>query len=1647
MNTRSISCPHCGAELDVEPDAGAEALTCPQCSGPFSPEPIEEGDPDYSDVAPTEKLSSGDSLPRDTVMPTIALACAQDDAGESSPRSVGEFLAKARGGRKLRYAEEQEIAHGGMGAIHRVLDADIGRKVAKKILRAEEVSSEQVIRFIEEAQVTGQLEHPNIVPVHEIGMDRDERAYFTMKLVKGRSLEEILEDQKSVGEREYGSMGEKTPTRPHAHTPIPSLSELLSVFLKVCDAMAFAHSRGVIHRDLKPANIMVGEFGEVLVMDWGLAKVVGVPDRVSPDVVHSVRSEQDVGSTREGEVQGTLPYMPPEQAEGALEKMGPRSDVYSLGAILYQMLCLVPPVQGKTFTELLVKIADGKIDVPERRSPDREIPRELSAIAMKALSTKIEDRYQSVTELAGDVRLHLEGRAVSAKDDSLLEALVKLVRRNKEIFATAAIAAGLLLWLGVYSFTRIVAEKDAALRARQDAESAQDRAELNAKAAIEERNRAEESQEAAESAKAELLRSAMAVSKQFSEQALELVDQGRIQEAEARASDALEICRTAPYGWYAKAMAAQADRRHPEALQLFETALQHDPTHADSRLARTRSQAELGRLGGKKDDIFESDMLTDDEEKGSEGLSTAAEGLSDDLRDRLDEALGPEREKEKKEEAEPIKGRDWRALVAYAGVAASFGKHTEALAYYGRALQLMETAEVALYERENVRQAAKRTRVRQAFGAWLPERDRLVGEEKARAVVAKLEELNGETVECTYERDGAKLTAFRIHDGRGLTDLSPLSRLELSILELRHCPKLSDLSPLKEVPLRRLVIENCPSIADYSVLESTALESLCLAGQPFGNLEVLQRLSLKELDCSSTDVTDLWPLKGLKRLVRLNIRSTSVRSLAPLEGLPLEELDCRDTDVMDLSPLEGVPLKRLLCDGTLVRSLEPLKGMSLEELSVNGTQILDLDVVSSLKSLKSLHFNSTAAWDLEPLRGSKLTELSFDDTTVEDLRPLEGLRLERLSGNQSLIESLEPLRRMPLVSLSVQDTYVVDLRPLEELKTLRHLDLSKNLVADLTPLQGLQLTALILDETRVRKLDSLSGLPLTELSLRKCQVDSLSPLAEMPLEKLALDGTRVGDFEALRKLRGLWELSLGGTEVRSLAPLEGLLRLKRLALNDTAVSDLRPLQGLRLKDLDLSRTPITDLAPLQGMSLERLVCEKTGIQSLEPLRGMPLRELSFKASQGPKDLSPLEGSRTLRSLHVPEGVTDLKPLADLGLRELYLDSCPVTDLGPLRDLPLKTLSLPGGKLVDLSPLAGAPIRTLHLGAEPETNFGPLHGLPNLRVLHLSAPGLEDASPLKGLKLWELHAKAAKLKNIEPLHGMPLKVLTLQAGSVNDLGSLRGMPLRELDLSYAVVKDLGPLRGMMSLRRLVLGGGLTDLSSLEGLSLVTLSCLRTRVTDLSPLKGMRLRFFHWGCRGYSDLPPLKGHPKVLSPLKGMPLKDLFMDCTPVGDLSPLRGMRMTVLMIGGSKELRDLHGVEGMPLTRLDCWFTEVDSLEPLRGMRLKSLFGGTSRLSDLGPLAGMPLVSLSCGQTRVSDLTPLRGMPLKALYLSETPNLTDLAPLEGLELERLIFTPKNIKSGIEVVRRMKSLTGIGDLQQRLLDPAAFWKKYDAGEFR
>jgi serine/threonine protein kinase len=294
---------------------------------------------------------------------------------------------------ETRYELRRELDRGGMGVVYAAHDRELHREVALKVLATAVADADSATRLRREARIIAGLEHPGIVPVHDVGTLPDGRVFYAMKLVSGQRLDALVRDR-------------------------PPLTERLRVFLRVCEPVAFAHAHGVIHRDLKPENVMVGPFGEVLVMDWGVAKKLG-PDE-DGERSPGGRSPAVAGGTAHGTVVGTPAWMAPEQARGDVEHTDARADVYALGAILYFLLTgRAPGAVGGDVAEQATRTwvgyaGDRPMEVLPVRRLDPEVPRPLEAICRKALAAEPQGRYATAADLAGDIASFTSGSSVSA---------------------------------------------------------------------------------------------------------------------------------------------------------------------------------------------------------------------------------------------------------------------------------------------------------------------------------------------------------------------------------------------------------------------------------------------------------------------------------------------------------------------------------------------------------------------------------------------------------------------------------------------------------------------------------------------------------------------------------------------------------------------------------------------------------------------------------------------------------------------------------------------------------------------------------------------------------------------------------------------------------------------------------------------------------------------------------------------------------------------------------------------------------------------------------------------------------------------------------------------------------------------------------
>lgn len=326
------------------------------------------------------------------------------------------------------FSDVKPLGVGGIGTVFSGRDPSLGREVAIKILRADYRRRRTYVeKMLKEAKATAQLEHPNIVPVHEFGFMDEAGVYFTMKKVSGEALCEIIEKLR-LGDPDYI---EKYPR-----------IKLLNIFISVCQGVAFAHSKGIIHRDLKPGNILVGEYGEVLVLDWGLVKKVEGGDFLFPNNT-DINLETHFGSPEvavEGMVSGTPFYMSPDQALGRLNQLDQRDDVFSLGIVLYELVTLQHPFEGESIQEILGKIVRGSFTPPRKRLPKKKVPKPLEAICMKAMAHGKNDRYQSAEDLIDDITNYLGNFPVSAYSAPIDERIKHFCLRHSALTASLLVA-------------------------------------------------------------------------------------------------------------------------------------------------------------------------------------------------------------------------------------------------------------------------------------------------------------------------------------------------------------------------------------------------------------------------------------------------------------------------------------------------------------------------------------------------------------------------------------------------------------------------------------------------------------------------------------------------------------------------------------------------------------------------------------------------------------------------------------------------------------------------------------------------------------------------------------------------------------------------------------------------------------------------------------------------------------------------------------------------------------------------------------------------------------------------------------------------------------------------------------------------------
>ncbi|MFH0954243.1 MAG: protein kinase [Verrucomicrobiota bacterium] len=872
----------------------------------------------------------------------VQITGTEEGEGARPEQAEGEHPAASL----LRLAGEEKyevgriLASGGMGNVHQARDVNCRRSVAMKVLRQDQQAlTDDLLRFVEEARITAQLEHPNIVPVHELGIDSGGGIYYTMKYVRGVTLTDILHDIRKGRQETI----EEYP-----------LGRLLTIFQKACDAVAFAHSKNVIHRDLKPDNIMIGGYGEVLVMDWGLAKVLTArpaagaeppaPPETEPpeldqqldEMIESIRLDKDtpgLGTIR-GRVLGTPGFMAPEQARARSTELDERTDLYSLGAILYSILTLRPSVKGRDVKEILRKIVNGEVippavynqwelkegpDSAEKKvqdfrlgylphCPNGRIPEVLSDITMKAMAVHPDDRYPTVKSLQQDIEAYQDGLIWNLVADEDFSDPHHFEADWQVCGGYGSIEGGEMRLYGGEPQT-LLFRKPLMGDVRIEFECHQESIYLNDIACF-----------------------------------ISAIRSGNWREIP---SSGYEF----KYGGFSNSVnvLARSDKR------LWSASASPLVRGKKFRVMAERVGPRL-RMVVNDQEIF---RVTDtDPLSGSDRTAVGVHGWMADTRYSSIRVYSL--------------GTPWKAdILDIAERHLQRGHYVTAKDLFREVMDAFPDPIRLDRAQRGHETALHRDQTLKHIPVW---------QEKLESI------WRGAPLSVRMDNDGLTVDISNC----GILDLKPLRGLPLTTL---YCNgnDIRNLEPLRGMKLATL---NCGAnpIKNLEPLRGMPLIKLLCEGCPVESLEPLQDMPLTMLNCGGSRLAKgLEPLAGM-RLAWLSCWRSGIKTLEPLRDMTtLTELYCDGNEIETLEPLAGLPLGTLICPGNRIESLEPLRGMPLS----------------------SLHCGANRIESLEPLRGMPLNMFSCHGNRIQSLLPLEGLALGYLACGSNELTSLDPFVKTP----------------------------------------------------------------------------------------------------------------------------------------------------------------------------------------------------------------------------------------------------------------------------------------------------------------------------------------------------------------------------------------------------------------------------------------------------------------------------------------------------------------------------------------------------------------------------------------------------------------------------------------------------------
>ncbi|MBE6405956.1 MAG: hypothetical protein E7040_08045, partial [Lentisphaerae bacterium] len=828
-------------------------------------------------------------------------------------------------------------------------------------------------------------------------IDANGAPYFTMKLLRGETLASVLK-KLNAGDPEYKKLY--------------TLPALLRIFNRVCDAVSFAHSKGVIHLDLKPENIQLGDFGEVLLMDFGLAKVISKADEDEQKEAPVHTNQTYIpGVTIDGISKGTPGYMAPEQAAGKNSLKDFRTDVYSLGAILYSIVTYQNPLsEQEDMKQMMLDTVQGRIVPPRERVPGRRVPYALDAVVRKAMSVKLPNRYQSVKELRDEVRAYLAGFPTQAEKAGLAKQFLLFARRNKITFPAITLSIVLMLGIAFYALQEAAKQKTSWIELYQDNFTDQNIAANNYSfynSTIFKKLPAwKMSNQGLHMKSGEWfflekfnMRSGQRVVLKF------IPTKGAsLRIALYTKIEPLEYAWENPAGYTVvlSAFGGSLDLIYRNGKQGMGTILVSGNTKIIPDKLNTvviERANEHFTVKINNEDALEATDLFPLNLAGANSFGLRADGGGVILESmELYRLAMPEK-------ASPLIAGDalmernyyQDAVEQYMTIAENYEKGPITDTALAKAYVAASTFIEDRKTRDNIR-AAIMERLKPRMNKKFAYRELII-----------------ETDALVYWKDENYTLAFQTMDR--LFKLNPKSEVMMKILQLPH---------------KKLPTEVADTMLDY-IAKNNRLTRLDLSGYGITSLKKLSYMRLHYLNCSGNQL----------------------ESLEGVEYMPLDYLNCSGNKISSLDPVRHTAIKTLACMNNKITTLAPVDMSELTTLDVSFNALSSLDSING-KNLSILRLRGNKITTIAPLKGMKLRALDIGKTEVYDLSPLKGMPLETLLIDQTPVTDLSDLKDLKLFSLSLyQCTLLKDISPVFNISTLRTLSLPPE-PGDITPLRNHQ---------------------------------------------------------------------------------------------------------------------------------------------------------------------------------------------------------------------------------------------------------------------------------------------------------------------------------------------------------------------------------------------------------------------------------------------------------------------------------------------------------------------------------------------------------------------------------------------------------------